>query len=337
MFVIFLTDGNPTRYVNDSGQQAGNGQETTSNINTCYNQAAPRALALTDAGYELYNIGVFGSVDRMQNLTAYANAATAEGHGSATYYAASNAAALEAAFEEILRSITNSLSLADVKFTDGVTDMTHSTGVNGTPDNFKYTITVNGVEEPWDDAPAATVNSNKEVVWDLSKDKDGKDLTIGDGVTVTCSFIVWPDQDAMDLIADLNNNKVSYDSLSPAQKAQITGTAGNYALKTNTEAKLEYSILEDRDGDIHKIPQDPIILDPPEPMPLYIDKLSLEKKWDDTLDPSQREEVEGEVVLDFYRDNDIHPSRLREWYHYYRRRKLDQDRFPQHCDRYYGQ
>ena len=304
MFIIFLTDGNPTRYVNNAGNQAGNGYETDENIATCYSQAAPRARELTNAGYELYNIGVFGNVDRMEDLTEYANGATADGHGDATYYAAANASALEAAFAEILRSITNSLSLADVKFTDGVTDMTHSTGVNGRPDNFQYTITVNGEETPWADAPAATVNNNKEVIWDLSKDKNGNDLTIADGVTVTCSFLVWPDQDAMDLIADLNNNKITYDSLTDAQKAQITGGPnGPFALKTNTQAKLEYSILENNDGTITKIPQDPITLTPPEPMPLYIEKLSLEKKWDDSLDPDQREEVEGEVVLDFYKDD----------------------------------
>ncbi len=304
MFIIFLTDGNPTRYVNDQGNQAGNGQETAANIATCYNEAAPRARALTDAGYEMYNIGVFGNVDRMEDLTDYSNESTAANHATATYYPASNASALEAAFAEILRAITNSLSLADVKFTDGVTDMTHSTGVNGQPGNFQYTITVNGVEEPWDDAPRATVNENKEVIWDLSKDKDGNDLTIADGVTVTCSFLVWPDQDAMDLIADLNNNKITYDSLTDAQKAQIQGSEGNYSLKTNTTAKLEYSILENNDGTITKIPQEPITLTPPDPMPLFIDKLSLEKKWDDSLDPDQREEVEGEVVLDLYKDND---------------------------------
>ncbi|MBR4024461.1 MAG: Cna B-type domain-containing protein, partial [Firmicutes bacterium] len=307
MFIIFLTDGNPTRYVDDNGNRQGNGQETTTNIATCYNEAAPRARQLTDAGYEMYNIGVFGNVSRMEDLTAYSNDSTAANHGTATYYPASNAAALEAAFAEILRSITNSLSLSDVKFTDGVTDMTHSTGVNGVPDNFQYTMTVNGEETPWADAPEATVNENKEVIWDLSKDREGNDLIIADGVTVTCSFLVWPDQDAMDLIADLNNKKVSYDSLTDDQKAQITGgPAGPFALKTNTECKLNYSILENRDGDIHEIPQDPITLDPPEPMPLYIDWLSLEKKWDDSLDPDQREEVEGEVVLDFYKDNTIY-------------------------------
>lgn len=304
LYVIFLTDGNPTRYINAAGNMAGNGQETTANINTCYNEAAPHELAMTNAGYMIYNIGCFGNTDRMEDLTDNANTATASGHGTAEYYSASDSSALNAAFAEILASITNSLSLADVKFTDGVTDMTHSTGVNGTPDNFTYTMTVNGVEEPWPDAPAATVNANKEVIWNLSKDKDGNDLVIADGVTVTCSFIVWPDQDAMDLIADLNNNKVSYDSLTPEQKSQIQGSEGNYSLKTNTECKLDYSVLENKDGDIQKIPQDPITLDPPDPMPLYIDKLSLEKKWEDSLDPEQKEEVEGEVKLDFYKDNE---------------------------------
>jgi pilin isopeptide linkage protein/uncharacterized repeat protein (TIGR01451 family) len=268
---------------------------------------------MTNAGYMIYNIGCFGDVNRMEDLTDNANTATADGHGTAEYYAASDAAALDAAFAKILASITNSLSLADVEFVDGVTGMTSSTGVNGKPGNFKYTITTNGETTEWAEAPEATVNANNEVVWDLSKDKSGNDLTIADGVTVTCSFVVWPSQEALDLLADLNNGIVKYSDLTADQKAQIVEvTPGkSYSLKTNTDSPtLTYSTIEtitDSTG-THTVKSDPttIEIENPDPVPLQASDLSLEKKWDDSLDPDQREEVGGKVTLDLYMDDRIY-------------------------------
>ena len=328
MYVIFLTDGNPTRYVNNRGNQAGTGYETDDNIATCYNEASPRALALTDAGYNLYNIGVFGNVDRMVDLTADANAATAEGHGTAKYYPASNSAALQAAFDEILASITDSLALADIKFTDGVTGMTSSAGVNGKPGGFKYTMTANGETTTWAAAPEATVDENNVVTWDLSVDKDGNELIIADGVTVTCSFIVWPSQEAQDLVADLNNGVKKYSELTAEEKAQIisqgaTPDEGPFTLKTNTDfPTLDYSIVktvqvEGQEPRKDIIPQPQIEIENPDPVGLAGAMLNAVKLWEDSLDGgAQRAEEIDDVTLylkvgdDYYYKEDGEPVGL---------------------------
>ncbi len=313
MYIIFLTDGNPTRYVDDNGNMAGGG--TSSWISKSYEEAEPRALELTNAGYNLYNIGVFGSTDRMEGLTDYANGATAEGHGTATYYPASNSSALQQAFNEILASITNSLSLADVKMTDGVTGMTSSAGVNGKPGNFKYTMIANGETTTWTDAPDATVDENNVVTWDLSEDKNGKELIIADGVTVTCSFVVWPSQKAQDLVADLNNGVKKYDTdLNDNEKAQIRGSgtaADPYTLKTNTDfPTLDYSIAktvqkEGQDPEIVTEPQPQVQIKNPEPIGLAGTTLNAKKEWEDSLDIDQREEI-SDVVLYIKVDNDYY-------------------------------
>lgn len=319
VYIIFLTDGNPTYYLNGD-TRAGTGYEEEPNITNSYNGAAPVARQIIDAGYNLYNIGVFGDVDRMENLTTYANGSTAQGKGTAAYYPASDASALNQAFDEILASITNSLSLANVIFNDGVTGMTSSTGVNGKPGNFKYEITVNGETSTWDDAPAATVNDNV-VTWDLSVDKDGKDLIIADGVTVTCSFIVWPSQRAQDLVADLNNGVQTYASLKKEEKAQIVGTGENqdkapYKLKTNTDfPTLDYSIVqtvqhEGQDPVTEIIPQTQVKIKNPDPVGLSEDKLHAVKSWEDTLDPDQRKEIKDVVLYlkvdgDYYYKDDV--------------------------------
>ena len=68
-YVIFVSDGNPTYYVNNNGTRGGIGQETANNINTSYNQPVPAAEAVVEAGYNLYTIGIYGNVDRMEDIT----------------------------------------------------------------------------------------------------------------------------------------------------------------------------------------------------------------------------------------------------------------------------
>ena len=58
--------------------------------------ALPAAEAVVDAGYNLYTIGIYGNVDRMEDIT------TDAGAPAENYYSASDTAALQAAFGEIL-------------------------------------------------------------------------------------------------------------------------------------------------------------------------------------------------------------------------------------------
>ena len=54
-------------------------------------------------------------------------------------------------------------------------------------------------------------------------------------MTYTLSFTVWPNQEAYDLVADLNNGVKTYDSLSADEKSQIVKDGDRYSLKTNTD------------------------------------------------------------------------------------------------------
>lgn len=69
VYVIFVSDGNPTFYVD-----GGSGQETSRNVSMCYDKAKDDAKAVVNAGKNFYGIGVFGSVDRMKNLVTDAGA-----------------------------------------------------------------------------------------------------------------------------------------------------------------------------------------------------------------------------------------------------------------------
>ena len=70
------------------------------------------------------------------------------------------------------------------------------------------------------------------VVWDM-----GHRFVPEAGCTYRVSFIVWPSQEAYDILAKCKNDQAFYDTLTDEQKAQIirTGTSPNYSytLKTN--------------------------------------------------------------------------------------------------------
>lgn len=305
-YVIFVSDGNPTfrdsqMGSNNAGSYGSDWNGTANKWGTgnsdpnSWNFNAAKAVADSIAELSnttLYTVGAFGDAVAMQNLA-----------GSDNYYDASNQQALEDAFKQIVDQITNALSLTNVKFTDGITALT-TAAVSGNPDNFTYTKSGTA----WADAPEAeikTVDGVKTVIWDLG------DTTLKDGETATVSFTVWPSQESYDLLADLNNGRITYDSLTDAQKASIVKDGDSYSLQTNTEwPTLTYSTVET--VTVNGVPtttvSDPTTIEIKNdgPMPLLTEKLTLEKKWEDSLDPSQREEVNGEVVLNFYKDDDIY-------------------------------
>ena len=310
--VIFVSDGDPT--FRDS-QMGATGYTTTRNGGwnadankwgsgssdpNSWNFNAAKAVADSISGLAdttLYTIGAFGNATTMQNLA-----------GADNYHDASDQQALNAAFDQIVNQITNALSLTNLKFTDGITALT-TAAVNGNAGNFVYTK--GGTT--WADAPEAeirNVNGVNTVVWDLG------DTTLKQGETATVSFTVWPSQESYDLLADLNNGKKDYDELTDAQKASIVKTGDTYGLQTNTESPtLTYSTVETTT--VNGVPtttiSEPTTIKIPNkpPVPLTTKKLTLEKKWEDSLDPSQREEVEGEVVLDFYKDGTIYEGGIR--------------------------
>lgn len=242
-YVIFVSDGNPTfrntrgtkiwwqnrdefeAHSSDGHRYYGTGNSDAYGLN--YDYAEVQAVAIAGEGKSFFAIGAFGTVSNMQGLAA------ASGQ-SGNYFSASNGTALNAAFNNIINTITNNLTYSNVKVTDGITALTATSLGGGSADAFAYTKTKNGVTSDWLDAPEATYDeTNKNVTWDLSSLG-----SLEHGVTYTVSFKVWPSQEAITEVARLQNagtttglpTYIVYDS-----------TAGTYGIKTNTAANVSYN------------------------------------------------------------------------------------------------
>ena len=243
-YVIFVSDGNPSfrntygnygysfwgeSYYYDYYGVYGDGSEDDENVKRAYEQSRDEARGIVTSGRELYTIGCFGNVSRMQELTNYAYNST----NSGKYYSASNADQLSNALNEIATAISNLLGQSNVTVTDGVTSLsTISANVAGDPEGFIYKKN----EKEWLDAPQAKIENHK-VVWDLSSIG-----SLENGAKYSVEFDVWPSQAAFDLVADLNNGKQTYDNLEEATKNQLTeDNNGNYFLKTNTDLMTNFT------------------------------------------------------------------------------------------------
>lgn len=286
-YVIFVSDGNPTK--RDSPidwlekifgtPPFGTGQLDADNVQNCYDVAKDDARDIVNKGKDFYTIGCFGNVSRMQELTNYAYNST----NSGKYYSASNAAQLSAALNEIATAISNSLGQSNVTVTDGVTSLsTISANVAGNPEGFIYKKN----DKEWLDAPQAKIENHK-VVWDLSSIG-----SLENGAKYSVEFDVWPSQDAFDLVADLNNGKQTYDSLSDEIKSQIKkdDDAGNYFLKTNTDLKTNFTynsqnLEENFDAGNNS-------------MEVLSSTISLEKLWENNLDNRSAEPVTLNLTKD---------------------------------------
>ena len=307
-YVIFVSDGNPTYYVNNNGTRGGSGQETTNNINTSYNQAVPAAKAVVDAGYNLYTIGIYGNVDRMEDITTDAGAPIAN------YFSADDTAALQAAFGEILSKIEMS-GIGNVDIVDGTTNkVATSSGVAKLleidKNSFQYWRTKDGVRTEWkktdDPAPpsAEFVESTGEVKWDLSS------LGILENdVTYEVTFDVYPSQETYDLIADLKNDKIDYDTeVDPAIKKYLHKNGDSYSLDTNTvdengksTATITYTDTRTDDG------EQTYTYTNPDPFATDASSISIKKTWDNGIDTR----TERPVSVNLQRDGEnFYPAEL---------------------------
>ena len=150
----------------------------------------------------------------------------------------------------------------------------------------------------------ADVNdASGELVWDLSP--------VGilmDNCTYSVSFIVWPDQDAYDYVAGLNNGLAgytwskrasTYEDLTSTKGYEKGGverfpsivkkTNGTFAVLTNTDQKLHYSVIETTsDGtNTNTTVTGPFYhqLETPDPMPLTAAESQIEKQWNIGMNP----------------------------------------------------
>lgn len=314
VYVVFLTDGQPS-VTATSSTIASN----TTGWNNAWTAASDDARVLITSGYKFYSLFTWGDSTYEHYLTSLVNYAYSgsgnynSGIGSyGEYYTnADSTDALIEALNQIVHNITNSVGYTDVELIDEVTEMTStslSSAIDGTATGFKYTRSggIYGSGQEWADAPEAKIIDGK-VHWDLG------DMILENGVTYTVSFTVWPSQESFDLVADLNNGITKYEDLTDDQQKQIIKIGNNYYLKTNTDyPTISYSTITtttvDGQSSTKITPHDPINITNPDPVDLAEKKITLEKLWEDSLDPSQRDEVcnkEGvcEVVLDLKRDS----------------------------------
>lgn len=299
----------------------------------------------------LYTIGAYGNVNRMQSLTnyAYTGSDTTAPQGT-FYYNASNTAALNQAFRDILAEIERS-GIDAVTIDDGTTNKITVETATGTEDiklltvdttsykywlkfpvtvkNGKKYIYVNDTEVEVNDsattltwqghdpltitdskfsddnkyfiyswkgendfynvAPPQATLENGSVKWVLSKDNVGLLL---DGVTYSVTFNVWPSQYTYDLIADLNNGIVDYDSLPTAIQTYLIEDNGRYILRTNTIAKLTYDDSRDEEG-----PRTTNYVNP-NPVNTDVSELSIEKEWYNGLDSRKASSIDIYLTRD---------------------------------------
>ncbi len=318
-YIIFLTDGQPTT---DETRDEDDRHDVNTNYGEEWGYAKDEARQIITDGYTFYGIFTWGSAQSSAYLSSLVNYAYT-GRGTYTTTLASdyskyftNATSTEeviAALQQAINDITESVGYTNVELEDGVTSMTTSSvkaSVDGDVTGITYyraggdygeAVPANGVYgTEWEDAPKATINEDGEIDWDLG------DIVLEDGVTYTMTFVVWPSQESVDLVADLNNGVISYDDLTDDQKSQIAVSGGHYTLKTNTDyPSVTYSTVTtttvtDEEGNTQT---ETVVSDPqtatitnPDPVGLAESKLNAKKSWEDTLDPSQREEIE-DVVL----------------------------------------
>lgn len=218
VYVIFLTDGEPTTH---------NGSY---NVNINYAQewgyASDNARALVTSGVNFFALFTWGSGTSSHYLSSLVQYAyTGSGDSSSTldsayaqYFSdASSTEALIEALNQIVSDITTSVGYTNVELEDGVTSMTTSsvkttasgevTGLKYYRSGGSYSTTANdGLGEEWADAPHAIINDKGEVDWNLGS------IVLENGVTYTVTFTVWPSQESIDLVADLNNGIIDYDT-----------------------------------------------------------------------------------------------------------------------------
>ena len=152
--------------------------------------------------------------------------------------------------------------------------------------------------------PMATI-TNGQLDWDLSPLG-----TLEDQATYKISFVVWPDQDVYDYVANLNNGLATWNS---STQTPVTDSSGNvlyykngvsgypnivyypsadkYAALTNTNQSVTYYVAntEEAGGTTTTTytEGDPIALPTPDPMGLTSSLSEIQKKWNVELQKTQ--------------------------------------------------
>lgn len=316
-FVIFVTDGDPTYRktrgdvsdedidVRTTGTYSryrqygvyGNGSNDDDHRN--YGAAVTQGQAIVGANKNLYTIGISDEVTIVQDFNEAVG-----GQGAVT---AENTEQLNEAFEDIAASIGATMGVSDIQMTDGITEMTQTvekSGLTGTDGTFKYWKKAKGSNSfvEWDPASEGCAEAEYDTASGAVKWNMGTSFMPEDGATYKVTWKVWPSQDAYDILAKCENDPSYYDTLTDAQKAQIVRTdsaPNSYTLKTNepgagttykSATKSPSGITTE--GDIKTLPFNEV-----NPLGMSSDTISIQKIWDNGLDPDEHNAGENPIVF----------------------------------------
>ena len=188
-YIIFLSDGEPT-YGRNRWGTTGNG---TTYSDEYFNNAVDEANKRPSNVKGLFT--VYTGSEAEQRMNSFAQKTTG---GSA--FDGTDSEKLNAAFANIIQTITKSAGYRDVKIVDKLSEYVTGTAADGTIDLDSVSYQKNG--ETWAEAPAASIGKDGILSWDLS--------SVGElekGTTYKVTFKVKPSQAAYD--AAVNNGEAT--------------------------------------------------------------------------------------------------------------------------------
>lgn len=180
-YIIFLSDGEPTYGRDDRGNLSGDG---TSYEEEYFNNAVDEANKRPSNVAGLFT--VYTGSEASKKMNDFAKDTT---KGSA--FDGTDSEKLNAAFANIIQTITKSAGYKDVKIVDKLSEYVTGTSANGAIDPTSVSYQKNG--ETWAEAPAAVIGEDGTLIWDLS--------SVGElekGTTYKVTFKVKPSQAAYD-------------------------------------------------------------------------------------------------------------------------------------------
>ena len=303
VYVIFVSDGNPTYRNSENGYPYdynlrygiyGEGNSDPYGYN--FRAAQTQAQSIVDNNKHLYMVGAFGDATNMSNLNS-----------NGKYYNATDQAALNIAFKDIIQDIKKDLKYIAVSITDGITGLTSKAAIKGKADAFTYKVTGSELSDTDREAALNQIGkahydeTSQSVVWNL-----GNDYKLIPGATYSVSFTVWPTQEAYDVIADLNNGLTTWEEVQTTYPGQFERTGKkpdySYSLLTNTSASVSYKTIETTNGTegTPSAEKTGSIQDKPS-MPLVSTKMTVQKIWEDSTDRANRP---GSIELHVIKDDD---------------------------------
>lgn len=188
-YIIFLSDGEPT-YGRDRWGTTGNG---TTYRDEYFNNAVDEANKRPSNVAGLFT--VYTGSEASEKMNSFAQKTTG---GSA--FDGTDSEKLNAAFANIIQTITKSAGYKDVKIVDKLSEYVTGTAADGAIDLASVSYQKNG--ETWAEAPAAVIGEDGTLSWDLS--------SVGElekGTTYEVTFKVKPSQAAYD--AAVNNGEAT--------------------------------------------------------------------------------------------------------------------------------